>query len=257
MTPLQTVLEQLFHPFSSSLGYDELAECAIVPLPAPAPASQQCRGLRREIEDFFQGGKKSVLTSDRLVSSRKSIFPFGRDAWGGDVWGQGAWGMDDQGWGCLGLGCSERGCLGSGMLSRGMFEAGMLGEGSGLECLEGGCSEGECSGEDVWGQDTRSRDIWSRDTRSRDVRSRDAQHCGQASDASADAPSGCSHWSTFWEAGCRGQATACVPTTLRLPSAARSRAGSCQLARAGGKAWHGTEPHQAAGSGRTGREPSS
>lgn len=160
--------------------------------------------------------------------------------------------MDDRGWGCLGLGCSERGCLGSGMLSKGMFEAGMLGEGSGLECLEGGCSEWECSGEDIWGQDTRSRDIWSRD-----VRSRDAQHCGQASDASADAPSGCSHWSTFWEAGCRGQATACVPTTLRLPSAARSRAGSCQLARAGGKAWHGTEPRQAAGSGRTGREPSS
>lgn len=70
-------------------------------------------------------------------------------------------------------------------------------------------------------------------------------------------PSGCSHQSSFWEASYQGQATACVPTTACLPTAARSRAGSHQLARVGGKAWHGAELRQAAGSGRAGRELSS
>lgn len=66
--------------FPPLLGYDELVECDIVPLPAPASASYQYRGLLREMEDFFQGENFFFPMSNRLVSSRKSIFPFGRDA---------------------------------------------------------------------------------------------------------------------------------------------------------------------------------
>lgn len=173
----------------------------------------------------------------------------------GDAWGvrsKDAWDQERSAEGCLKQECSVKAWGWN--VWRGDAESGnvwvkMLG----VRTLGAGTFGAGTLGAGTFG----SRDIGSRDTSSRDTRSRDAQRCGQASDASADAPSGCSHWSSFWEAGCRSQATACVPTTLRLPSAARSRAGSRQLARAGGKAWHGTEPRQAAGSGRTGREPSS
>lgn len=48
-------------PSPPPLGSDELVECDIVPLPAPAPASHQCWGLLTEVGDFFQGGKKNLF----------------------------------------------------------------------------------------------------------------------------------------------------------------------------------------------------